>query len=279
MTAADPFLELLNGAVKRAVVMPRVRFEVGLGEQAENWLRKKHANGAVHEPATIAAFLAASRTRDYRHIWDVGALWGYFSLLCCGLFENAEITAFEMHPGAIGPLERNVHPFARCVHAVVSDRSEKEVAFWINGFNIYEQPEGGWEKIVDEPGATRERGKDNAGRGFGCCDFITIDEYAAATTPPDLIKIDVEGYQEKAVIGGMETFRRHRPFVIIELHDWTEPKMARLGVTNRATVQPLLDLGYRGYWCGDLRSADATFERVEEMADRHERLSLMVLVP
>ena len=271
------FLDELNASVPIACSMPRVRFEIGLGAVPENWLKKKHADGAVHEPATIAAFIAIQKRFACRTIFDVGALWGYFSLLCSALFDDAEITAFEMHGGAIPALQKNVAPVVKCVNAVVSDRVAARVPVWINGFNIFEEPEGGWANLAQVPGAMKPRGLDNRGRSFCKVDFITLDAYCRDNTPPDLIKIDVEGYQAKAVCGARETLMRHKPIVIIELHD--PEKIARFNTTNKATVQPLFDLGYRGFWCGNFRSPEARYEAITEMGEAQEKLCIMVFVP
>ena len=276
--APDTFCDDLNAAVAMVPALPRVRFDIDLGDDGpERWLKKKHADGAVHEPATIAAFLAIRQRVACKTIFDVGALWGYFSLLAAALFEDAEVTAFEMHPGAIAPLKRNVGPFVKVVHAALSDVERLGTKVWLSGFNIFEEPLGGWDKLSDIPGAMKPRGVDNRGRGFTKVDFTTLDAYCAANPAPDLIKIDVEAYQAKAIRGGLKAIQRHRPAILIELHD--PEKVARLGTTNKETVQPLFELNYTAFWCPNFRSPEARFETVEQMCEAHERLSLMVFVP
>ena len=276
--ATDTFLDDLNAFVQQVKTLPRVRFETDLGPDADLWLRKKHAAGAVHEPATLAAFLAAQKHHPIKHVFDLGALFGYFTLFALQAFDDGvEVTAFEMHPGCIEPLARNVHPYTKVVNAVISDEVKPEQRFWISGFNIYEKPEGGWDKLADVPGAMKERGENNRGRGWGKLPFITLDFYCQANPLPDLIKIDVEGYQAKAVQGALGVIEKNRPVIIIELHD-TE-KIERFGITNKSTVQPLFDLNYRAYWCENFRDRDARFEAVDVMDERHEKLGIMVLVP
>lgn len=269
----------LNAVVECVDRIPRVRFECGLGEGAENWLKKKHEGGCVHEPATLAAFLAIDKTLKPKVVFDVGALFGYFTLFALGSCPHVEeVVAFEMHPGSIGPLRLNVEPWARVVQAVVSDRCQQGELFWVNGFNLYEKPADGWEMLESVPGAMKPRGMDNRGRGYARLDMTTLDAWCARTElMPNLIKIDVEGYQAKAVAGAMQTIRAFRPAIIIELHD--PEKLARFGVTNAQTVAPLFDLGYKAFWCGNFRGRDAKFEAVTQMDGQHERLSLMVFVP
>lgn len=275
--APDTFLTTLNDSVVLATRMPRVRFEVGIGDEAERWIKKKHTNGAVHEPGTIAAFIAIRKVRDCKNIYDVGALWGYFSILSAMLFDKANITAFEMHPACILALSTNIWPNAKCVHGVMGDECRDNVKIWISGFNIFEEPEGGWENLENIPGAMKPRGESNRGRGFASVDFGTLDAWSNLHGYPDLMKIDVEGYQGKAVLGAARILTDYRPFVIIELHD--PEKLERFGITNASTVAPLFSLGYQAYWCGNFRDDDAVFERVYQMDERHEKLSIMVFVP
>ena len=276
------FLDHLNASVADVARTPRPRFESGLSADAYRWIAKKHMDGAVHEPATVAAISAVRGwfgrfNYGTPHVFDAGALYGYFSLVAEQVFPRAVVTAFEMHPGVIPDLVANRGPRTRCVHAALSDQSRENVRVWISGFNIYEEPEGGWAALEAIPGAMKERGENNRGRGYAEVDFITLDDYCATNPAPDLIKIDVEGYQAKALVGAMNTIRRHKPVIIIELHD--PEKLARFGTTNAQTVRPLYEAGYSGFWCGNFRDADARFEAVPEMQDYHEKLSIMVLVP
>lgn len=272
------FVDDLNACVTEVGRLARPRFESGLSADAYRWITKKHVDGAVHEPATIGAMLWANRILPpRRHVFDAGALYGYFSLVAEQVFPRAVVTAFEMHPGIIPDLVANRGPRTRCIHAALSDTTRENVRVWISGFNIYEEPEGGWDALDTIPGAMKERGENNRGRGYADVDFITLDDYCLTNPAPDLIKIDVEGYQAKALAGAMGTIRRHKPVVIIELHD--PEKLARFGTTNAETVRPLYEVGYSGFWCGNFRDADARFEAVPEMLDYHERLSIMVLVP
>ena len=267
----------LNASVEMVKYVPRVRFDADIEQSGTDWLKRKHSNWAVHEPATIAAFLAIEKRFKSKNIFDLGSLYGYFSILSQLIFEDAKVTAFEMHPSVILSLMKNAGASVKYVHAAISDVPKSNVKFWLSGFNIYEEPAGGWENLATIPGAMKERGRNNTGRGFIRLDFTTIDEYCKTNNPPDLIKIDVEGYQAKALLGGLGTIERNRPVIIIELHD--PEKLQRFGTTNKKTVQPLFDLGYKAYWCGNHRSPLANFKQIDEMSQEQERLSLMVFVP
>lgn len=65
---------------------------------------------------------------------------------------------------------------------------------------------------------------------------------------PDLIKIDVDGYEGKVLQGGMRTFAAHRPAIMLELH---KDELIRFGETRRDVVSRLFDVGYRAMFLTD----------------------------
>ena len=59
------------------------------------------------------------------------------------------------------------------------------------------------------------------------------------------IKIDVEGHEEKVIRGGMETLRKHRPVLVIEI------EKRHTGRPVGETHKLIESLGYRGYFFRD----------------------------
>ncbi len=62
--------------------------------------------------------------------------------------------------------------------------------------------------------------------------------------PPRFIKIDVEGFEHRAVRGLAETLRNHRPILLVE---FVEHHLARAGTSRRALAAELTDLGLIPY--------------------------------
>lgn len=275
----DATLHDLNAAVSAVSAHNRISFDSRheFSPGVYDWIDRKCRADGFHEPATLAAFLYAKEHTPFRHVFDCGALFGYFGLWAQQLDPNVQITSFDAHPGSIPILQANL-PRSKVIYAALSDVSGEPRRIWISGFNLFEEPEGGWEDLANDAAAMKPRGENNRGSGFIYIPLVTIDAYCKAEgVAPDLIKIDVEAYQAHAIRGALDTMEAHKPIVVIELHD--PEKIARMGTTNKDTVQPLYDLGYNGYWCGNFRDADARFERVDAMTDRYEKLSIMAFVP
>jgi FkbM family methyltransferase len=57
----------------------------------------------------------------------------------------------------------------------------------------------------------------------------------------DYLQLDIEGYEQHALMGGVETIRRCKPIVQVELRGFA----TKYGTTTDDTVKLLTDLGYR----------------------------------
>lgn len=57
----------------------------------------------------------------------------------------------------------------------------------------------------------------------------------------DFIKIDVEGYEQHVILGGLDTINRCKPAILLEDNGLTE----RYGVTSEELSKTLKDLGYK----------------------------------
>ena len=70
-------------------------------------------------------------------------------------------------------------------------------------------------------------------------DVITLD--SLYLNQVDFIKIDVEGYEAKAIAGGVETIKKHRPTIVLECWD-TYPNVSLTHTTKEHEL--LLSLDY-----------------------------------
>lgn len=67
---------------------------------------------------------------------------------------------------------------------------------------------------------------------------MTIDSYAKRHTPPDVVKLDIEGMELRALRGSKTTIRERRPTMIVEVHPFSS------NYTETALVQYLRECGY-----------------------------------
>jgi hypothetical protein len=75
----------------------------------------------------------------------------------------------------------------------------------------------------------------------GQIEMARLDDEATGWSRLDFLKIDVEGYEVEVINGGLETIKRFRPVMLIEVN---EPLLKRYGRTPKQVHSLLDELGY-----------------------------------
>jgi FkbM family methyltransferase len=150
----------------------------------------------------------ASRLDEGDVFWDLGANIGFFTILAARLVgAKGQVLAFEPLPENAQQLRRNVE---------------------LNGFrNVTVEQVAVGAKTGTSTLALREGRRDAArltddrdGRSAVSVSVISLDDYFAAhhRRPPTLVKIDVEGAEIDAILGGLNTIRSSLPTLLVEVH-------------------------------------------------------------
>lgn len=170
--------------------------------------------------------------------WDLGAHFGFYTLwLARAVGATGQVCAFEPDEISFDRLRRHVAlnrlSHVRIFRNAVSDHAGRQLLI---------QPQGA--------GATTSHlayeGETTPGQNALAIETVTLDALAASEhwTPPQFVKIDIEGHAAAALRGAHETFSRHRPVVLISLHSPQEVDGVRI------ELQPL---GYQPYALDDAR--------------------------
>lgn len=204
-----------------------------------------------YEAATTATLSFLLRNFDVRAMYDIGASRGFFALLAAST-EAREVSAhaFEMSPAPLAKAraEYATHPeLAGRLHAHLagmSDRHEGERDIWFSRTRMFESEpdpreyrEAWWRRLK-----FYLRGVKNRDRLQKATVLLTSIDHVGMQTPPDLLKIDVDGHEALVLKGGMATFSAHRPFVLLELH--SDELLNRFGVTRAQVASTLFKAGY-----------------------------------
>lgn len=166
-------------------------------------------------------------------VYDIGANVGFFSCLAARLVgSDGAVHAFEAVPACAEALRRNIdrNRFAQVtVHAVaVGDRD--------GPVEVLQGRHPGGATISE-----RDRPRDLQRTVTVPC--VVIDDLVDAgdLTPPDFVKIDVEGAEPEVLRGMQRTLARHHPVVLCELDD---PTTAGLATKIGEVGGMLSDAGY-----------------------------------
>jgi FkbM family methyltransferase len=168
---------------------------------------------------------------------DVGANWGYFTLVCAHLVgRTGRVIALEPHPRLASMLAENVAGNALSqveVHRVAAGATSES-----RGFVGFDERGGNW-------------GVSRAAQGSEVPDFESqavaldtlLDERQAGRI--DLVKIDIEGAEAEAIRGMAAGLERHRyRYVLLECHP---AELERMGASVEHCLAPFRRAGYRGW--------------------------------
>ncbi len=185
--------------------------------------------GRVWEAETLDLMVAHCGTGDIVH---AGAFFGDFlpALAAASARVGRKIWAFEPSPEsyrcAAVTLLLNQIDNVELINAGLGDRQSSGQLVVSNR----RQPLGGGAYILQGP----SNPKDNRAGRTTPVRIVAIDDIVPEDRPVSVIQLDVEGYEERALAGGIRTIRRNRPLLILE----TLP-------AERWMTENLLPLGYR----------------------------------
>lgn len=212
---------------------------------------------AIYEETTTIVLSYLIDRFNARVFFDIGAGVGYFSNIAATHSRvPVSVHAFEMCPDRFSKLEATIAKEGlsnrvTSLLAGITDTHKGDVEMWYARGMLFESRpdpseirEAWWRrlKFALRGDTSRQLRSANA--------LVTsLDHYTDETgVSPDIIKIDVEGYEGRVLKGGMETFSTRRPFILLELH---KDKKLRFGLHRQDVVQQLFDIGYQALFFTD----------------------------
>jgi FkbM family methyltransferase len=157
-------------------------------------------------------------------VYDIGADHGYYSLLSeINAAPDGVVYAFEPHPRNARAAETNlaqndISCRTSVNQAIVADTTGKTAVADNSPREIESTDENGYETSS-----------------------VTVDQFAQQHAPPDVVKIDVQGGEAKAIRGMKKTLNEHSPDIVVEMHD--EEEVRRLDGSWDQIYSALLEQG------------------------------------
>ena len=190
---------------------------------------------------TIEIFL--ERVRSASTILDIGANWGYYTLLAGSVAPAAKIVAFEPHPFWFKKLEKNIS-VNRLQDVIIENIAIGKITGTCPFYIDTEHPSASsMVRAYFREGETPVEIVTNV---------TTVDAYVSRKNELkkiDLAKIDVETSEGDVLRGMRAVLERDHPDIICEVlpdenHDYR--------IANRKTIQNVIsEIGYLSYWISD----------------------------
>jgi FkbM family methyltransferase len=220
------------------------------------WAQACHELGA---PGMLSGLLALrSRGVSLRSVIDAGACVGHWTRLLKSVFPAAEVLMIEPQQQHADTLQRFCDESSgiRFANALVGPPGMKEAAFVV----LDDAAGGTGSSVLPE--------NSNVPRHVVTLPVTTIDELIVkhALRPPDLIKLDVQGY-ELEVLKGATSALAGSDFVLLEVSLWPynqgSPLLAKV-------VGWMDEHGFRAYEIFDIsRRGDGVLVQIDLLFVRH----------
>ena len=178
------------------------RIEVDLND----WMGRYIGVWGEYEPATAKVFRRLLRSGDV--FVDVGANIGYFSLLAASLVGGkGKVYSFEPNPSLFPFLEKNL--LRNGYHWAIPH--QLAVFDEVGEIEFHVAPS-------DHTGRSSIRRLEDAEETIRVR-TVTLDEQLSDVDSLRLMKLDVEGAEQNALLGSRSLIERNRPCVVIEMTD------------------------------------------------------------
>ncbi|WP_137284653.1 FkbM family methyltransferase [Halorussus salinisoli] len=208
---------------------------------AKRWFFPRYSDGSLHEPVVSKKLISVLDTDSV--FFDVGANVGYYSVLASQRCKTGHVHSFELDPRLASIIashfELSSAQNATITCAGVSDSSGEFVSFTPHQSGNL---------------STNTVQEDRGGRTNGLkVPSLTLDKYCSKTEiAPDVLKIDVEGFERQVLEGGANILEKSPPRALfLELH----PNLVdNFGIAPREILSLLNEFGYTCYRFADHRS-------------------------
>lgn len=179
-----------------------------LGKDTSIFTYKNELGQGIHlircgywEPSE--SFIAMNLIQPDNVVVDIGACYGYYTVLAASIIGKSgsgKVISVEPNPKVYSLLEKTVAPYRNvylCNKAIWNTTGEIVSFFQNDSRNI------------------------GSSRVFDGCDLkvetITLDDLVKDFPRVDFVKMDVEAYEDRVWAGATDTFKRHRPIIMMEL--------------------------------------------------------------
>lgn len=204
-------------------------------------------------------FLAQHRLRAGAMVFDCGAFQCLIAMVLAKFVgPTGKVVAVEASPrnceAAIRNCRLNDATNVEVINAAVSDTSAP-VKFNYRANGQVDDGSGAWGKIA--------------------VPSVSVDELTRRYGPPDVLFVDVEGFESKVIKGAAETLSRHRPDCFFEMH--VGCGLEKFDGSVKSITSSLDRLGY-GLWMSGTGLND-TFAPFSEQSPLVEQRFYLIAIP
>ncbi len=210
---------------------------------SKRWFFPRYDKNRYHEPAVTKLFMELVGEKDV--VMDIGVHLGYFTCLSAVLAKQGSVHSFEVDPTCIPLIQQNIRK-NRLTNVTLHNKAVSDQV--------------GTEKIPLGAGPNASLKLQHTQDAIDVAS-TTVDRYIETTgITPTLIKIDVEGAEEKVLKGMGKTLQKDGIVLLIEIH--VKELTAYFDTDYTAILEALLSHGFSVYEVKEHRSNNQKLKKL-----------------
>lgn len=254
--------------------------------QPKEWFIHEHQNNSLHEPGLVKLlFILAERFKNSKvRFIDIGALYGYFSILATKIFNDVEVLSVEANPYSCKYIESIKKDKKFVVHKTINTFVDAENTakkkMYINGYKFLNKTSYYIvifkiliKKLIN---LFRQKYKIIKPEKVYVKNTSLADLIRNKKKQIDIVKIDTEGYQARFLPPATQNLIDNKAIILLEFDDANE--MACYNTTNEKLCLPFIKNGYELYWI-EHRAKGTKLKRKKIFDTSMEINSLALLIP
>ena len=251
------------------------------------WFAEEHKNNNLHEPGLVNILLVLAEKFKNKKVrfWDIGALYGYFSILVMEIFNNVEVFSIEANPYScnyIKGVKKELN--YKCHHIIntfIDTENREKQKKYISGYsflNTSEYYQVIFKNIIKRfLNYLRQKKYDIIKPERVHIDSTTLTSLIGNRNQfIDILKIDTEGYQASFLPPAAQNLIDNKSIILLEFDELKELK--KFNSSNQKICAPFLENGYKLFWLNH-RIKGSNLEMKNKIDISMEFNSLALLIP
>lgn len=254
--------------------------------QPREWLMNEHKNNTVHEPGLVKIlFILAEifKNQEVRFI-DIGALYGYFSVLASKIFKNVEVLSVEANPYSCEYINNIITKDKIKTHQIintfVASEDTKNRITYICGYKFLSKIEYFivmFKNLIKYLINLHKKKYDIfKPEKIFLRNSSLISLMKKNKNQIDVLKIDTEGYQALFLPSSTQYLIKNNVIILLEFDDVNTLK--KYNSNNKKLCEPFLKQGYKLYWLNHRANTNKLEEKISVDVSM-EINSLGLLIP
>jgi len=249
--------------------------------QPKEWLIKEHENNNLHEPGLVNMLLVLAKIFEDKKVrfWDIGALYGYFSILATQIFNNVEVFSIEANPYSCAYIESAKQEFGHhIINTFIDTKDTEKQRKYISGYKFLNKHQyyiTTFKNVIKNILNIFKKKYDIIKPEKIDINNLSLTNLVRKSQFIDILKIDAEGYQANFIPSAAQSLIDNKSIILLEFDELEELK--KFNSSNHKICLPFLKNKYKLFWLDHrIKGAELKFKTKIDISMEINSLALLI---